>query len=1005
MKKLVASINSPGQLTVLAALLAGLCAPAMAASDVVISQVYGGGGNANAPINRDYIELFNRGAAAVDISGWSVQYASSAGTSWTNKTVLGSVVLQPGQYFLIGEASGAVGSAPATPDASGAINMSATAGKVALVSNGTTIGVLANPAGAPGVVDVVSFGGATPTEGAPTAVLSNTTAALRNSGGCADTDSNNADFTVGAPAPRNSATPIAACGGGTPVAAPIVISTCPASISFTPGTPASAGLVAGDQDSIVNSVSITAGARAGISLTSFVPASAAGGNASVNLAADASLPSGNYTVGVTFGNNDSQAATCTVTFKSAGNHTIPQIQGSGAVSPFNNTVQTTDGVITMKLASGFFIQDQNGDGDPTTSDGIFVFGGTTSAQVGDLVRVTGTVTEFTPANANRSYTEFKDTTSIVTLGTVGPLTPANVTMPANLANFEGMLVRFTNPLIINQVSNLGDRGEMTLASVRREVPTNRYPNGSAGALALTAANAADQIVLDDGIFTQSATIPFINPADNTVRAGDSVTDLVGVVDYGSIGDSQAGFKLQPVSVPSVTISRTNPRTAAPVVAAGNVKVASANVLNFFTTFLDGNNVFGQTGQGCTVGSTTNAGNCRGADNLAEFIRQRDKIVNELKAINADVVGLMEIQNNGTVAVSYLVDSLNAAIGSPVYAYVPNPPSTGTDAIRVAMIYKPGSVSLVGAPMSDGDDVNNRDPLAATFKAANGAKFSVIVNHLKSKASCPSNTPANAANLDSGQGCWNGSRVLQAQRLANYFIPAVQAAAGDDDVLVIGDMNSHGFEDPINVLTGAGMVNELERFVRPNGIVYSYVFDGESGYLDHGLATASLDAQMAGATEWHNNADEPEVIDYNFNLGTSKVAKPVDLYVNNAYRASDHDPVVISLNLAPTFTDITASFTTYRSALAMNRSTGQFSGTITLTNTTGAAINGPFQVEFSGLPNGVTLANASGSHNGAPYITASNASVAPGATVTLSTVFNNPSKGAIPYTATINSGSF
>jgi predicted extracellular nuclease len=505
MKKLVASISSPGQLTVLAALLGAVCAPAFAVSDVVISQVYGGGGNANAPFNRDYIELFNRSGSPVNISGWSVQYASSTGTSWSNKTVLATVTLQPGQYYLIGEASGATGIAPPAPDASGGINMSATTGKVALVSNGNTLGAIANPAGTAGVVDVISFGGATPTEGTPTPVLSNTTAALRNSAGCADTDANGTDFTVGAPAPRNSATARNVCGGGTPAAQPIVISSCPASVSFSAGTPTSAGLVAGDADSIVNSVSITAGARAGISLTSFVAATGNGGNATVNLSTDASLASGNYPVDITFANNDGQSATCTVTLKGAGAHTIPQIQGSGATSPYVTTVQTTEGVITMKLGSGFFIQDPNGDGDPTTSDGIFVFGGSTTANVGDLVRVTGTVTEFTPSGASRSYTELKDTTAITYLSTAGQLAPTNVTMPMDLAQVEGMLVRFTSPLIINQVSQLAVRGEMTLSSVRREVPTNRYPAGSAGALALAAANATDEIVLDDGSFTQSPT--------------------------------------------------------------------------------------------------------------------------------------------------------------------------------------------------------------------------------------------------------------------------------------------------------------------------------------------------------------------------------------------------------------------------------------------------------------------------------------------------------------------
>jgi predicted extracellular nuclease len=398
------------------------------------------------------------------------------------------------------------------------------------------------------------------------------------------------------------------------------------------------------------------------------------------------------------------------------------------------------------------------------------------------------------------------------------------------------------------------------------------------------------------------------------------------------------------------IPAARPATWCACLDAGTVKVASANVLNFFTTFTNGTNVNGDTGQACTIGSTTSAATCRGADNMAEFVRQRDKIVNALTAINADVVGLMEIQNNGDSAVSYLVDSLNAALGAPVYAFVPKPPATGTDAIRVAMIYKPAAVSLVGAALSDGDRVNNRPPMAQTFKANNGAKFSVIVNHLKAKASCPGGSGADTDRGDS-QGCWNATRVAQARRLADFFIPQVVSASGDPDVLVIGDMNAHGFEDPIVALTGAGLVNELERFVRPNGLVYSYVFDGESGYLDHALTSASLSAQVAGTAEWHNNADEPEVIDYNID------AKPQDLYANNAYRASDHDPVIVSLNLAPTFVNVTPSFTIYRSGLALNRSTGQYSGTFNFTNKTGVAINGPFHVELAGLPSASTRRSA------------------------------------------------
>jgi len=312
-------------------------------------------------------------------------------------------------------------------------------------------------------------------------------------------------------------------------------------------------------------------------------------------------------------------------------------------------------------------------------------------------------------------------------------------------------------------------------------------------------------------FVAPPTIPYIGQ-DGTVRSGDTVADLTGVVDFGAIGGGGAAYKLQPTQVPQ--FSRDNPRAASPELPAGNVKVASANVLNFFTTFTNGSNVFGQTGQGCTLGTSTSKSNCRGADNLAEFVRQRDKIVAELKAIDADVVGLMEIQNNGETAVTYLVEQLNAAIGGVSYAVVPKPAATGTDAIRVAMIYKPAKLGLVGGALSDANAINNRPPMAQTFRAGNGEKFSLIVNHLKSKGSCPSGGP-DADNNDS-QSCWNATRVQQAQRLVGSFVPQVAAAAGDADVLVIGDLNSYGAEDPIQVITGAGFVNELERFVRRPG---------------------------------------------------------------------------------------------------------------------------------------------------------------------------------------------
>jgi uncharacterized protein len=998
MKHAATSFSAPGRLTVMAALIAGLCAPALAASpDLVISQVYGGGGNASATYQNDFVEIFNRGASPVSLAGKSIQYASSTGTSWTNKVDLPAVTLDAGQYFLVKLFSqAAVGAVLPAQDATGSINMSGSTGKIALVSN-TVVLTGTNPAGGATVIDMLGWGGANGFEGAPAAVTSNTTASRRVNA-CVDSDVNSSDFASVTPTPRNTSSPLTPCGGS-----PAIVLSCPASLTVQQGVFGSTLLTGKDSDDLVNGASITAGATTGISLANFVASPGDNQDATVSLEVAATVAAGTYPLTINFTNDNSQEKSCNVTVNVQGLYgvtkTIPQIQGSGAASPFANSTQTTEGVVTMVVPSGFFLQDANGDGDPSTSDGIFVFMSSTphGLVAGDIARVTGFVTEFLPGGAPSTYTEIKDTTQIVKMGSGASVAPVNVSDLAQLERVEGMLVNIVTPLTVNGSEELGTRGELTLAVGRRETPTNRYPAGSPDAIALAAANAANKITLDDKSFSQRSDVPYLGQ-DGTVRVGDTVTGLTGVIDYAG-----AGYKLQPSETPQ--FSRTNARLAAPDIAQGNVRVASANVLNYFTTLTTGFDILTNTmTAGCYTGSGTTKGNCRGADSVTEYERQRDKIVAELKAIDADVVGLMEIQNNGDVAANALVSALNTEIGFTAYAVVPAPPSTGTDAIRVAMIYKPAKLALAGPAMSDADGVNNRPPMAQTFKYSNGAKFSVIVNHLKSKASCggagPGNTDTN------GQGCWNLNRLNQANRLKTYFIPEVQSVSGDADVLVIGDMNSHGFEDPINALTATtesqpGLVNQLERFVRPSGIVYSYVFDGASGYLDHALATPSLSAQVAGAVEWHNNADEPTVLDYNLD----DEPKATDLYVKNAFRASDHDPVVISLNLAPTFADVTSSFALTRFAPTFNRTTGKYTGKVTFKNTSASTVSGPFHVTFSGLTAGVTIDNANGSKDGAPYITAAETSLAPGATGTVNVTFTNPSKVVIGYGNTIYSGNF
>ncbi len=237
---------------------------------------------------------------------------------------------------------------------------------------------------------------------------------------------------------------------------------------------------------------------------------------------------------------------------------------------------------------------------------------------------------------------------------------------------------------------------------------------------------------------------------------------------------------------------------------------------------------------------------------------------------------------------------------------------------------------------------------------------------------------------------------------NYFVPEVIAASGDRDVLLIGDMNAHGFEDPIHVMTEAGYVNQLERFVRPQGIPYSYVFDGVSGYLDHALASPTLNAQVVDATFWHTNADEPTVLDYNTDR---KNAAAQALFAGDAYRSSDHDPVVVSLNLPTPPLDLTASVSIARSELFLDRDKLSFTATMTFTNKQASALDGPFYVTFDNLSPGVTLLNASGVKDGVPYIMLNRNTIPVGGKMTVPVRFSTASEGTIAFTNKVYTGNF
>jgi uncharacterized protein len=679
-----------------------------------------------------------------------------------------------------------------------------------------------------------------------------------------------------------------------------IVTTCPSGASVVAGGSTSVSLTATDADSVVNGAAITSGAVAGITLGSFTAATAEGGTATAPLNVTG-LAAGSYPVTVNFLNDEAQSAVCTVTVSvtpSASLTRIPAIQGSGHLSPLLGQSVTTEGVVTKVTNNGIFLQDSQGDGNANTSDGIFVFTNSSpSAQVaeGNLLRVSGTVAEFavgTGADAvARPVTEIVSPT-ITTISTGQMVLPTPVSLPeateGELERFEGMLVDIQTSLTASQNFFQGRYGQVTLsAGSRLQKPTNLHPAGSAQALALADENARRRILLDDGTSQQNINpTPYIG-TDNTLRAGDTVAGVTGVIDYGlatNLTDGLSDYKIHPTQ--PLVFSRDNPRTTAPLAVGGNIRVGSFNVLNYFTTI-------DQAGAGCLPSGTRD--DCRGADSAAEFQRQRNKIIPAILGLDADVIGLMEIENNGNTAVQDLVNGLNAVAGAGTYATVALPAGgTGNDAIRVAMVYKPAHVSLVGGPVSDTAAIHDRPPLAQTFSAANGETFSLVVNHFKSKGSCPSSTADVNADQGDGQGCWNTKRTQQAQALASF-------ANGLPNAVIVGDLNAYGKEEPIIALTGLGFEDQIARF-DPQG--YSYVFDGEAGYLDHALVSTSLSTKVAGATHWRINADEPSIIDYNTEFkvgdvrcGTASVPScSPDYYTSTVYRSSDHDPVVVGLNL-------------------------------------------------------------------------------------------------------------
>ncbi len=597
---------------------------------------------------------------------------------------------------------------------------------------------------------------------------------------------------------------------------------------------------------------------------------------------------------------------------------IHEIQGTGATANFLGAIKTIEAIVvgdfqngdtdTGRNLSGFYLQEEDGDADnnPLTSEGIFVFDNNfgVDVNVGDKVLVTGVVAEFTSGTS--SLTQLRNITTIsIQVNNQSLPTAATVSFPVNsttdLEAYEGMLVDISSNLTVTEHFQLGRFGQVVLSA---DGPSNQLgtdgrldqftqfndPN-AANYSAYLAEIAKRRIVLDDGLTIQNPD-PIIHARDgqplsasNTLRGGDTVTGLTGILDDRFGAANIGNYRLQPIA--PVDFQGTNPRPSSTPDVGGNLKIASFNVLNYFN------------GDGTGNDASFNTPEQRGADSLAEFNRQRDKTIAAILGMDAAVVGLIEIENDGydsLSAIQDLVNGLNAIAGSGAYAFIdPELARLGTDDIAVGFIYQPGLVTPVGnaATIPDGFgqgafDDDNRKPLAQTFEEiATHGQFTAVINHLKSKGSSAGKD--GDADAGDGQGLSNGTRTRAAQDLASW-LATNPTGTRDTDYLVLGDLNAYAQEDPIVALKDAGYTNLL-----PDS-TYSFVFDGQWGSLDYALATGTLEGQVTGAEKWHINADEPNVLDYNTEFKSAD--QLTSLYAADAFRSSDHDPVIVGLDLTP-----------------------------------------------------------------------------------------------------------
>lgn len=903
-----------------------------ASPDVVISQVYGAGGNSGAPLNADYVELFNRGNTTVSLNGWSLQYASATGTGLFGANSgqiaeLPNISIAPGQYFLVQLAGGSVGAALPTPDFIDAtpINMSGTSGKIALVISTAPLGcnggsTPCSAAQLANIKDLVGYGTTSFAETQPAPAIGTTTSLHRNNFGCTDTDNNVSDFTVGAPAPRNSASPVKPCQSSTNPTAVGSATVNPVdpgqstklTVTVTPGSsPTSTGLAVSANLTFIGGASAQSFNDEGSNVFSFtitIPANQPEGTVPIPVTiTDAQLRTGNAIIGLTI--NPPPPPEVAI-------HTL---QGSSnkPLADYLNKKVTTTGVVTGVKTNGFFIQapDSEADSDDQTSEGIFVFTSSAppaAAAIGNLVKVAGTLVEFPSDPLTDSLTEISSPS--VTLLSTGNSLPTPLTITAadtnpsgprnQLERYEGMRVRFDSLTTIsgtsgsasgsNETNGIGTSNGLFFAVITGLDRPFREPGVESG-LALPAGMPANVPVWDanpERLRVDSDAL--VGTSTLELTSNVEIQNLTGVLDYGS-----SIYTIDPDPTSTHTLSAL--MTAAPVSLPGDREftVASFNMLRFYDTVDD---------PGGDTALTATA-----------FNRRLGKASLAIRTVlrYPDIIGVEEVEKLSTLqAVAAKVSADAVAAGDPDPQYVAyleagNDPSK----INVGVLLKSGRVEYVGheqlGPSAtfvdprDGsvDILNDRPSLIVRVKLHPpvGQPFpvTVVVNHLRSLS---------GADDPGGSGDYaRAKRFYQSQMLAEAL---QQMQANGERIVTVGDYNAFefndGYVDVIGAITGNPapfdeVLLHIQDLVEPNlfdlvGTLplpqrYSYIENGSAQTLDHIIVSSDMLTRNYRLELARNNADFP--ISYrNFE--------------NRPERISDHDTPVAYFTFPPPSADLTIS---------------------------------------------------------------------------------------------------